>query len=123
MPTSWPGAVRPLRPGAFVPARSDVFVLTRPFPGRRLGAERAGFRRIDLIKDLFQLARFDRLFFEAIQFIIDRLLEFCDRSLLTLPLGLRCGPQLPQRLHGPVESRFTDNAARWQRIQAESETI
>jgi hypothetical protein len=47
----------------------------------------------------------------------DRALFYCDRSMLTLPLGLRCGEALPTRVRERIASDLQNNAQRWRRTQ------
>jgi Uncharacterised nucleotidyltransferase len=47
----------------------------------------------------------------------DRALPFCDQSMLTLPLGLRCGDALPAFVRNRIASDLQKNAERWRRTQ------
>ena len=45
-------------------------------------------------------------------------ITFCDRTQLTLPLALRARDHLPEEVRARFDRNLSDNAERWQRIQA-----
>lgn len=47
-----------------------------------------------------------------------RLLAFCDRAQLTLPLGLRCRDRLPGWVRSRIEANLANNATRWEKMKA-----
>jgi MFS family permease len=46
-----------------------------------------------------------------------RALKFCERSQLTLALGVECRDQLPSAVRGRVDQHLANNAERWRRTQ------
>jgi len=48
----------------------------------------------------------------------ERALGFCDRTQLTLPLGLECNEHLPGAVRCRIDQNLANNAERWNRAQA-----
>ncbi|MGH9665916.1 MAG: nucleotidyltransferase family protein, partial [Bryobacteraceae bacterium] len=48
----------------------------------------------------------------------DKVLAFCDRTQLTLPLALACRESLPEAVRSRIDRSLAANAERWQRTRA-----
>ena len=48
----------------------------------------------------------------------DKLLAFCDRTHLTLPLAARRPANLPEWVTQRLDQNLADNAERWRRMQS-----
>ncbi|HXF26907.1 MAG TPA: nucleotidyltransferase family protein, partial [Bryobacteraceae bacterium] len=46
------------------------------------------------------------------------MLAFCDRTQLTLPLGLRCRDHLPGWVRSRIDGNLANNAIRWRKTKA-----